>query len=184
MARLRANAGGSAGFTVVELAVVVALTTVMVSLGAVAARRFFQTRALQGAQDQVVAQMRESQQRSIAESYPIVYGLRFLKGTGNYGVVRYNAANQSCQVVNSQTFDGGIQVVNDAETDFPDVTTLTTACRNATPNASANYEIVFFYPKGSTNATATIGSVKLLQPATGQTKKVTVSPLTGRPVRS
>ena len=188
MARLMRITGSEAGFTIIEMTVVAALTLTLLAIGVGALRSFWLERSLTGAQDQVVTQMREVQERSVAESYPTVYGIRFLKGTSSFGVVRYNSANQTCQSVNNQTFGDGVKVVNDVDTDFPDVTTLTAACRTATPlpagATTANYEVVFFYPKGSTNATSTIGSVKLDQPAMGRTKEVTVSPLTGRVVRS
>jgi prepilin-type N-terminal cleavage/methylation domain-containing protein len=182
VARLKRIAGSQQGFTVIELLVVATLTTVLLSLGAVAVRHFWLVRSLQGAEDQVVAQMRQVQQRSMAETYPIVYGLRFEKNTANWGIVRYNASSATCASVSTLKLGDGVIFVNDAETDFPDVTTATTACRNAAP-ASANYEIVFFYPKGSTNATSAIGTVKLIQPALGTIEKIQVSPLTGKVTR-
>lgn len=178
-----AQNGSEAGFTVIELAMVLLLTTVLLSIGVVAIRHFWLVRSIKGAQDQVVEQLRSAQQRSAAESYPIIYGVRFQKGTATWGLVRYNASSATCAAVNTLTLPDGIQIVNDADTDFPDVTTATAACRNAAP-ASANYEVVFFYPKGSTNATSTIGSVKLIQPALNRTARVTVSPLTGRVTRT
>ena len=183
MARPGRRIAAEGGFTVIELAVVAALATVLLSIGAVAVRHFWLVRSIKGAQDQVVSQMRQTQQRSAAETYPIIYGLRFQKGTSTWGVVRYNASSTTCAAVNTRTLPDGVQFVNDADTDFPDVTTATTACRNAAP-ASANYEVVFFYPKGSTNATSAIGSVKLIQPALNRTAKVTVSNLTGRVTRT
>lgn len=182
MGTLKTSAKCEAGFTVIELAVVAALTTVLLSLGAVAVRHFWLVRSLQGAEDQVVAQMRQVQQRSMAETYPIIYGLRFEKNTSNWGIVRYNAASATCTAVSTLRLGDGVIFVNDAETDFPDVTTATAACRNAAPS-SASYEIVFFYPKGSTNATSAIGTVKVKQPALGTTEKVQVSPLTGKVTR-
>jgi Tfp pilus assembly protein FimT len=183
VAKVGTRTAREAGFTVIELAVVAALATVLLSIGAVAVRHFWLVRSIKGAQDQVVAQLRQVQQRSAAETYPIIYGVRFLKGSSSWGVVRYNASTTTCAAVTSLTLPDGIQIVNDAETDFPDVATATTACRNAAPS-SASYEVVFFYPKGSTNASSTVGSVKLIQPALNRTAKITVSNLTGRVTRT
>jgi Tfp pilus assembly protein FimT len=171
-----------AGFTLVELMVVMVMIIILLMLGAYAVRQFWLRRSLQGAQDQVVVQMRQVQQRSMAETYPITYGIRFEKGTSNWGIVRYNATSSTCQAVNNLKMSDGVQFVNDAETDFPDVTALTTACRNAAPSSS-NYEVIFFYPKGSTNAAPGGSSVKLSQPAMPKTSKVIVSPITGRVTR-
>ena len=174
---------GEAGFTLTELMVVMLLAVILVTLGAFSVRQYWLKRSLQGAQDQVVAQMRQVQQRSMAETYPLVYGIRFQKGTSNWGIVRYNASIQTCQAVNNLVMSDGVQFTNDAETDFPDVTTATTACRNAAPSSTA-YEIVFFYPKGTANAATGGSTVKLTQPALPESNKVTVSPLTGKVTRS
>jgi hypothetical protein len=71
-----------------------------------------------------------------------------------------------------------------AGTDFPDVVTATQRCRDAAPNSNS-YEVVFFYPKGTTNAEsdANGSSVTLIQKALPRTSKVTVSALTGRTTR-
>jgi prepilin-type N-terminal cleavage/methylation domain-containing protein len=183
LANLKRIAESQAGFTLMELMFVTALMGILLTLGAFAVRHFWSVRSLQGAQDTVVTQLRQVQQRSFSENHPSVYGVRFLKGTSDFGVVRYDYGTSACSVVNSQQLGDGVQIVNDAETDFPDVANLTTACRNATPNASANYEVVFFYARGSTNASATVGSVKLSQPKISRTNKVVVSPLTGRVTR-
>jgi Tfp pilus assembly protein FimT len=188
VARLKEITGSEAGFTLIELMVVSVLTMALLAISVGALRSYWQERALTGGQDQVVTQMREAQSRSVAESYPLVYGIRFLKGTSSYGVVRYNSANQTCQVVNNQSLADGVKV-DTAGTDFPDVTTATVACRGATPipagATTANYEVVFFYPKGTANATSpNADQVLLSQPGLGRTREITVSALTGRVVRS
>lgn len=186
MARIERAARSEGGFTVIELMVVMVMTGILLTLGAFAVRQFWVKRSLEGAQDQVVVQMRQVQQRSMAETYPIVYGIRFQKDASNWGVVRYNATTGTCQAVNNFVMGDGVKF-DVAGTDFPDVpistATTTTACRNATPGNSPNHEVVFFYPKGSTNADSDGSSVTLLQPALPETNKVTVTALTGRVTR-
>ncbi len=171
------------GFTILELVATMGLVAVLLTIGASAVRHYWFARSLQTAQDTVVTALRSVQQRSISESHPNVYGVRFLKGTPTFGVVRYNAATSTCTSVNQQQLGNGTIFTTDSDTNFPDVATLTDACRNATP-ASANYEVAFFYARGSTNSTNAIGSVEVNQPQTGGTKKVAVSRLTGRVTRS
>jgi prepilin-type N-terminal cleavage/methylation domain-containing protein len=174
---------GEAGFTLTELMAVMLLAVILLSLGAYSVRQYWLRRSLQGAQDQVVAQMRQVQQRSMAETYPMIYGIRFQKDTSSWGIVRYNASSQTCQAVNNLTMSDGVQFESSG-TDFPDVTpTMTSTCRNAAPS-SASYEVVFFYPKGTTNAASGGSSVTLIQRALPQTNKVTVSPLTGKATRT
>lgn len=160
------------------------LGVILVTLGAFAVRQYWLRRSLQGAQDQVVAQMRQVQQRSTAESYPIVYGIRFQKGSSNWGIVRYNASTGTCQAVNNLVMSDGVQF--HADTDFPDVATpptMSSNCRNAAPGGSSAHEVVFFYPKGTTNALATGSRLKLEQKALPLTNEIEVSQLTGKVTR-
>ena len=172
--------GREEGFTLLELMVVALVTTILLTIGSVALRHYWLVRALSGAQDQVATQLRGAQQQSMSESHPWVFGARFQKGSSSWGVVRYNVTTGACSVVSSLSFDGNVVIVDDAQTDFPDVTGATTACRNATPGASANHEVVFFYARGNSSASSTVGSVKLVQPTINRTERVTVSPITGR----
>ena len=159
--------------TLVEVLVVIVVISLLLAISASALRNFWLVKSLQAAQDDVISQLKQDQQRSESESAPMVYGARFQKGTSTWGTVQYNGNTGACAVVNSVTFDTGVVVAN--STDFPDATG-TTACRNASPDASANNEVVFFYPSGS----ATAGSAILSQPAIGRTGTVMVSAVTGR----
>jgi type II secretory pathway pseudopilin PulG len=186
MTRLRKNPEG--GFSLLELMIAVLIGILMMSVAVIATKRYFQMRALQGAQDQVVSQMRSAQQRSMAESYPNVYGLRFQKGTNNWSVVKYNASAATCTVVYSYTFEGGT-TVDSAGTSFPiypaGTGTWSTACQNAAPGNSANDQTVFFFPSGSSSAASPGGStVKLINATTAKFNNTTVMPLTGRVVRT
>ncbi len=170
-----------AGFTLVELLTVMLLTSILLTTGAFAVRHYWFVRSLQGGQDTVVAALREVQQRAMSESHPNVYGIRFLPGTSSFGVVRYNAITATCTAVSNQALGNGTRFT--AATQFPEVVGPSGECRNQAP-ASPDYEIVFFYARGSTSADDGADSIELLQPQTGGTKAVTVSRLTGRVTRS
>jgi prepilin-type N-terminal cleavage/methylation domain-containing protein len=178
---IRGGAGREAGFTIVELVATMAITAIVLTFGAFAVKHYWYVRSLQTAQDTVVTALRSVQQRSISESHPNVYGVRFLKGTSNFGVVRYDAsaATPTCTPVTQQQLGNGTLFSADADTDFPDVAVMTAACRDAAP-ASPDYEVVFFYARGSTNASSSVGSVELSQPQVDRTKEIAVSRLTGR----
>ena len=173
------------GFTVVELLVVLALISVLVTFSASAFRHYWLLRSLEGSQDQVVAQIRQAQQQSIAESYPNVYGLRFSTSTSTWAVVRGRANTNTCAVTRTSSFDGSVVThVPPTGYDFQPVSGLTTACQNASPAAPGS-QVVFFYPAGSTNAAPNTGSrIILHSPLITRNRTVTVSPLTGRVTES
>lgn len=179
MSRLKKMASSETGFTVIELATVSVIMITLLSLSFFAVRQFWLSKGLEGAQDQVAEQMHAAQQRSFSESHPLVYGVWFLKGTTTWGLARYTTTTASCAVVHTYKFTDSVDVV--ATTDFTTAAGLTSTCQTATSGATAgNYEIAFFYPRGS----ATGGTVTLRQAGTGQTRNVTVTPLTGRVTRS
>lgn len=160
------------GFTLVELLMVLALTTLLLTIGAGAVRHFWRVRALTGARDSVATQMRLAQQRSFSESFPTVYGLRFEEGTDRWSLVRYNDTTGACTVVSSWKLDA---VTIGATTDFPEGAAAL-ACRNAAPGGAPANEVAFFYPRGSASA----GAVALTSDATGRTLTLQVSAATGR----
>jgi hypothetical protein len=167
--------------------VVFVIMGIVFTLGAYATRWYWLVRSLQGGQDQVVTQMQTAQQRSFAESYPNIYGIRVQPGSSNWAVVKGNASTNTCTVVNSFTLTSGAKFVapTSPQVDFTADAGLTTPCRNATPNANASDQVAFFYPSGATNAAATTGSTVLLNLATiNRTRTITVSQLTGKVTRS
>jgi hypothetical protein len=159
---------------------------IVFTLSALALHWYWLVRSLQGAQDQVTTQMRQAQQRSVAESYPNVYGLRFQPSSSKWAVVKGNLSTGTCAVDKSFTFDAGVQTVTpQSSQDFITDTTLTSPCRLAAPNGNALDQVVFFYPKGTTNS-ATGGSLVIVTspPLNNRQKTVTVLPLTGKVTRS
>lgn len=160
------------GFTVVELLAVIAIGAILLTLGAGALRNYTRGKALQGARDMTVTGLRNAQQRTFSEGYPRAYGARFLKNGARWDVVRYNASTGTCTVVEPNLLSDGVTVAS--TTDFPD-SAAATACRNATPNASANYEVVLFYARG----TATAGAVDFALTGSSSTRTVRVNATTG-----
>lgn len=176
------------GFSMLELMIAIVIGAVMMSVAVLGTKSYYQVRALQGGQDQVVSQMRNAQQRAMSESYPNVYGVRFETGTNRWGVVKVNATSGTCTVVYSYTFEGGTKV-DAAGTTFPaypaSTGAWTTACQNAAPGNSANDKTIFFLPSGASTAASPSGSsVKLINSKTSKFNTTTVMPLTGRVVRT
>lgn len=164
------------GFTVVELMAVMLIGAVLLTLGAGALRDYTRAKALAGARDMAVTQLRGAQQRTFSEGYPRSYGIRFLPSGKRWDVVRYDASAGTCSVVESQALTNGVRVApSTTDTDFPD-SPAASACRTAAPNASAAYEVVLFYARG----TATAGKVTFELPGTGKTRSVQVNSATGR----
>jgi prepilin-type N-terminal cleavage/methylation domain-containing protein len=163
-----------AGFTLVELLVVIAITGILLTLGAAALRTYWLTQALEGSAEQLVSQLRQLQQRTDAESHPVVYGARFRQGTPDWVTVRYDpkspttATDDECTVVGTRQFSDGVNI-SAASFDPPPGLVLAKC-----PNPSEAF--VFFYARG----TATEGSVTLAHPITGRSRTISVLPLTGR----
>lgn len=181
MARLRQLARSEAGFTLMELMVVMAISAILVTLGAFAARQFWHVRSLNGAQDTVVTMLRQTQQRSLSENHPNVYGVALRPGFSDFALVRGTATTNACTVVNRQSLGDG--VVFTSNSNLGAVTTMTSNCRTAL--GSSSWLMVFFYPRGtaSVGSTAAQQRIELSQPAIGRTKAVQVTPLTGRVAR-
>jgi type II secretory pathway pseudopilin PulG len=178
--RTRRLAYPEAGFTVVELMVVMALTIVLFTLGAFAVRQFWHVRSLAGAQDIVVTQLRQLQQRSMSEGHPNVYGLGVRPGFSDFAVVRGSATTNACTVVNRQLLGDGVLVT--ANTDFGTASTMAGNCATA---LGTGYKVVLFYPRGIAGVGGVPGQqrIELSQPAIGRTRAIQVTPLTGRVTR-
>jgi prepilin-type N-terminal cleavage/methylation domain-containing protein len=166
------------GFSLIELLAAMVLLGIMLSLGAAALKTFWLRRALDGSTKQVTAQLRQLQQRAVAESHPLVYGARFTEGSDNYTLLKYNPADATppiCTEMTTLTLEDGVQVA--AGTSF---TSSPYISFSECGTAGAGDHFVFFFARG----TATGGSLKLthegLEGTTRNTTTISVTNLTGR----
>lgn len=166
------------GFTLSELLVAMLIMSMVLGLGAYSLRRYWQTRALHGAVDELVSELRSEQQDASTATHPWVFGAWFQAGTPRWGVVKANSLTGACQVVSRRTLGTGVQISTAA---FDDVATnnLTANCTTA---AESGAEVVFFFARG----TATGGTVTLSHPevSAGALKTVRVYPVTGKVERT
>lgn len=174
--RKRVRSIGEAGFTLIEVLVVIGISAVLMTLAAGAMRHYWFVNALDSSTDEVVTQLRNAQQRVGAESHPVVYGIRFKPDTADWGVVQYDPrkATDKCTAEATQGFETGVAIETAS---FSGATSPEgIACASALGGAN---KFVFFYARGS----ATGGTVKLTSDLLGQSNVVTVTPITGRVLR-
>lgn len=167
------------GFSLVELMVVMALTSILLTLGAFAIRHFYLVRSLVGGQDETVSQLRAVQAKVMAESNPLIYGVGFREGTGEWAIVRYNSAPPvSCESDGTRGFDAGVVIsdVNFSNTvGGQDVSAIVSVCGSQFTGVPTD-GWVFFLPRGM----ATPGTLTLRQPALDRTEGIQVTGLSGR----
>jgi prepilin-type N-terminal cleavage/methylation domain-containing protein len=165
------------GMTLIEVLVVIAITAVMLTLGAYAARNFWFVSGLDSAREQVVSQLRRLQEKTVSENHPLVYGAWFKVDSTQWGSVRFDPKDLSTTSDDECTLDGSAQNfpagVSVSAVSFQTVSPQTSKCATVAPSGS---QIAFFFAGGS----ATSGSLTLQQTKTGSTKGLTVSGLTGR----
>lgn len=167
---IRATEGG---FTLVELLMVMSITTVLLSLGAFALRHYWLAQSLQGGRGEVVSGLRGAQELAVTESQPLIFGVRFRVGSSDWDLVRYDPRPPAkCTVRGSQSFSAGV-VVETAS--FLESAGITSTCRSQIAGAGSD-QFAFFFPRG----TATAGSVTLRQPSLDRSLSVSVTPMTGR----
>jgi prepilin-type N-terminal cleavage/methylation domain-containing protein len=166
------------GFTLVELLVVLALTSILLTLGAFAVRHFWFVRSLSGAQDEVATQLRRQQQQVMAASNPFVYGAHFEANSSDWELIRFDpkgagSADDECSVQATRGFDLRVQVSGVA---FDDLQAPEQAAACVADLGGTAGEYVFFFARGN----ATKGSVTVTQPQLGRSETVTVTDITGR----
>lgn len=168
------------GFTLLELLVVMLVSSMLLTLGAVAIRHYWFVQALSGSTDSVVTQMRQAQQQAESESHPLVYGVWFINvgDSTRWGTLQYDPAETTpCSEIGKRRFSTGVQVDS---VSFTVDSTRTTACRTALGSAgipsAGSAQIAFFYARG----TATPGTITLEQTNLGRTESLQVTGITGR----
>jgi prepilin-type N-terminal cleavage/methylation domain-containing protein len=168
------------GFTLIELLVVIGISAVLMTLAASAVRHFWFVNAADGAAEKVVSELRGLQQRTAAESHPMVYGAWFKEDveTAQWGILKYDpkdASSSSDDVCSplgtAQRFGDGVTISN-ANFDSAG-STIDSKCAAAAPAGS---DLVFFYARGS----ATAGTISLDHEAISAPLTVEVSGVTGR----
>lgn len=182
------------GFTLVELLAVIALTSILLTLGVSAIRYFWLGRSLYGERDQIFTNMRTLQQQVVSESNPLVFGAWFKvmtpatdDGSRQWGTFRYRPGTTSpvtaatCTSTGTHRMDGAVQVSSvefgNTLTGVTSVADVIATCRTQIPASALATDFALFLARG----TATSGCVTLTQPLR-EMEDVTVklSTLTGR----
>ena len=170
------------GFSLIELLVGIGLVAILVTISAGALRTYWLTQGLVGSRDEIVSQLRASQEQVVSESHPLVFGARFKTGSSTWGLVEYNPGTNTC-VELSRTLSTGVVPQSASFTSSPE----TDFCRSNLVFAGGSTPVpdrddpatayVWFYARG----TATAGSMTFTQPSLpGKSVSLTVTPLTGR----
>jgi prepilin-type N-terminal cleavage/methylation domain-containing protein len=166
------------GFSLVELLVAMMLLGIMLTLSVFALRTFWLRRALDGSTKQATAQLRQLQQRAVAESHPLVYGARFTEDSDTYTLLKYNPADPTpprCTEMNTLTLEDGVEVA--AGTSFASSPYISSS---QCGTVGTGDHFVFFFARG----TATGGTLKLthegLVGTSRDTTMISVTNLTGR----
>ena len=182
------------GFSLVELLAVIAITSILLTLGATAIRYFWLGRALHGERDQIFTNLRTVQQQVVSESNPLVFGAWFKattpatdNGSPQWGTVRYRPADAAagtpatCTSTATHRLDAGVQI---SSAEFADtmagaitVSDVMTLCRTQVTASTLATDFALFLARG----TATSGCVTLNQPRRDmEDVTVSVGALTGR----
>jgi prepilin-type N-terminal cleavage/methylation domain-containing protein len=170
------------GFTLIELMTVMFIMAILLTMGGFAIRQFWFVRSLSGSQDQVAVQLRQLQQRVVAETHPLVYGARFFEGDKSFGLIRFDPETNTC--VQYQTVNLGRGVEIDITTDLDSESTepfifcsanLAFSGGGSVPNAASS-EYAFFFARGN----GTPGLVRIHSEPLDRFEAVEVAGITGR----
>jgi prepilin-type N-terminal cleavage/methylation domain-containing protein len=170
-----------AGFTLIELLSVMALASILMTLGAFSLRQYWLVRSLTGATGEVVAQLRTLQQNAASESSPITFGAAFRTGSSSWTTIRYSLganitdpADDACTVRSRLTLDTGVTFLGTST--FGSSSQVSSSVLASGCGVTSADRVVFFFPKG----TATSGHVDVRQPSLERSTAVCVSALTAR----
>jgi prepilin-type N-terminal cleavage/methylation domain-containing protein len=163
------------GYTLIEVLVVMLLTSILLTLTAAGLRHFWLVQSLESASGEIVSEVRQTQEQAVSETHPGVFGVYFRVGATDWGVVKYDPRfTPLCKYVDSRKFATGVKVTAASFTVPADSTAVKNACASLTGNA--NDKFAFFFARGS----ATPGTVTILQPSLNRSRTLTISPITGR----
>jgi prepilin-type N-terminal cleavage/methylation domain-containing protein len=170
--------GGTEGFTLVELLVTLLLLAVLMAIAGTAIRHYWWAQSLEGGQDSIVTDLRGLQQRVTSETFPVVYGARFIAGSSRWQNVKYDPVANSCSVVREGDLDGG-EFSGGVVVESGDFEDYITGGNNASEGCASGLtgaSVVFFFARG----TATPGELTLLQSTLDERTDVCVTGLTAR----
>jgi prepilin-type N-terminal cleavage/methylation domain-containing protein len=165
-----------AGFSLIELLATMVLLGILLTLGAFALKNFWMRRSLDGSTKQVTAQLRQMQQRAVAESHPLIYGAGFTEGSPTYTLLKYDPAAtlSKCETLTTVALEDGVKV--GAGTSFESSPYI--ALSECDP--ASGDQFVFFFARG----TATKGELNLIHEglagSSQDTTTISVTNLTGR----
>ncbi|HEX2058361.1 MAG TPA: GspH/FimT family pseudopilin [Actinomycetota bacterium] len=167
------------GFTILELVSVMALLSVVLTIGAAGFRHYWLLHSLESAQSDVATQLRQVQARVASESHPFIYGARFTPGASTWSLFRYNqgtdrlsTSDDSCAADGGQRALPGIETVGGSSSFSAPQGVDLSKCGGA----HSTDVFVMFYAKG----TATGGTLTLRSAALGRQRQIAVSALTSR----
>jgi prepilin-type N-terminal cleavage/methylation domain-containing protein len=179
------RASREGGFTLIEMLVAMTISAVLLTLGAFGLRQYWLTQSLYGSRDDLVSELRRSQEQAVSESHPKVFGVRLLPGSSDWAEVEYDPQTPACREIQTNRFNAGVIVAptpapaftSTAETTYCKAN-LTTIAGVAIPDAVRGAsQYVWFYARG----TGTAGSAQVEHPSLpGKVLTITVTPITGR----
>jgi hypothetical protein len=159
------------------------IAALLLTLSAGAVRVFFLNQSLRGATDEVVTQLREQQEDSVAQAFPLIFGVGFSADADDFTLYSFDpgddassTGDDTCSAqsrpLDAGMFSVGARVASTSITNNP-VADEYVAC-SVLPDA--NDDIIFFYGRG----TSTGGSLVLEQPGIDRETTISVSTATGR----
>lgn len=172
------------GFSLIEILATVLLLGILLTVSAGSIRTYWLVQSVDSTTDEILAQLRQVQERVVSETHPLVYGVRFGANSTSYDVVRYNpaaATGSKCSYVDRRNtadgmFAGGARILAPS---FPmDAASPELAACRSDLGLSGGDQIVFFYARGS----AVAGSLTVSHPGLPSTSNetITVIGITGR----
>ena len=168
------------GFTVLELVSVMALLSLVLTLGAAGFRHYWLLHSLESSQSDVATQLRQVQARVASESHPYIYGARFTPGSSTWSLLKYNQGSDRLSTSDdSCAADGTQRTLPGARTVGPPASSFAAAQGvdfSKCGGAHGSDVFVVFYAKG----TSTGGTLTLESPELGRTREIVVSSLTSR----